>query len=77
MNTLSVALDALDVNDRLRAVDPDAVAPLVVSMRDVGLLSPGKVTHEAGRYRLISGAHRVAAARQLKWDRISAVLRTL
>lgn len=48
MNTLSVALDALDVNDRLRAVDPDAVAPLVVSMRDVGLLSPVEVTHEAG-----------------------------
>jgi len=75
VNTLSVALDALDVIDRLRAVDAKDVARLAVSMADVvGQLTPIEVTHEAGRYRLVSGAHRVAAARQLGWERIAAVL---
>lgn len=69
-----VALDALDVSDRLRAIDPEAVDRLVVSMGDtlVGQLTPIQVTHVAGRYLLVAGAHRVAAAQKLGWDRIAA-----
>ncbi len=52
--------------DRLREVDPEKVAELAQSMAGIGQFTPIVVWRKnpAGKYILIAGAHRVAAAKQ-------------
>lgn len=65
-----------------RARDPAAVALLKESMASVGLLNPITVTHRRANlgiaahdfYDVVSGRHRVEAARQLMWSEIDAVI---
>ena len=77
-----IALDVIDVGDRLRGTDRLQVEALAESMKARGLLSPIQVrpADGKGRYRLIAGAHRVAAALLLQaageagWNAIDAVV---
>ena len=73
--SLPTPLDMIVVEDRLRTVDEDAVEHIAESMRNLGQVYPIQVrTIEPGRFRLIAGAHRVAAARKLGWTHIEAFL---
>lgn len=65
------------VYDRLRAVDETKVKALADSMREVGLITPITVRADDSMgvgYKLITGAHRLAAARFLKWENIAAIV---
>lgn len=68
---LSIA--SVDVGVRLRRTDPAWVEALALLMREQGLLQPiAVVLEEGGRYSLVAGAHRLAAAKALAWDTIDA-----
>jgi ParB/RepB/Spo0J family partition protein len=57
-------------------IDPDHVSELANSMARHGLIEPIVVSHtEAGEWKLIAGCHRLAAAKQLQWELIPAVVR--
>lgn len=74
INPLGVA-----VADRLRKVDDEKVRALAASMKEVGLITPITIRENdmlGVGYRLIAGAHRLAAAKFLKWDSISAIIVT-
>lgn len=68
-----VAVDRIDVGERLRAVDPDWAAALAVSIEKDGLVHPVMLRPlPGGRLRLVVGAHRLAAHRVLGWPEIEA-----
>ena len=76
MNTpvLPIPLDQIEVGERLRAIDADYVSMIAASMAERGQDTPIIVTaHPAGegRYRLVAGGHRVAAAREAGWTEIA------
>jgi ParB family chromosome partitioning protein len=75
MNSQRIRLDAIEQGTRLRAVDPAYVEFLAASMAEKQL-TPIDVrpAAEAGRYRLIAGAHRFRAAAFLQWNEIDAVV---
>lgn len=63
--------------DRLRALDENNVKSLSASMDDSGLINPIVVRAHANPsmgYILVAGAHRLAAAKKLKWDNIAAIV---
>lgn len=83
VNTLNITstpipLAMVDDTKRLRLVDPAWVEGLAVSMEEIGLNNPIEVGEpgENGLYPLISGAHRLHAARLLEWETIPAVIFT-
>jgi ParB/RepB/Spo0J family partition protein len=57
-------------------LNPDAAAELKESMRVVGLLNPITVVEEKGRYRIMAGCRRYAAAADLGWKTIRATVFT-
>lgn len=75
-------IDSIEVHDRIRPIDPAAVDTLVVSLERVGLRTPISVRYYAERSSslpkgetddalvLMTGAHRLAAAKQLGWEKI-------
>jgi ParB-like chromosome segregation protein Spo0J len=67
-----ITLDRVEIPDGRRAVDPDAVARLKNSISVVGLQHPITVAKRDGGYRLLAGAHRLTAFRELGIERISA-----
>ena len=68
-----VALTDISVGEgRLRKLDPRLVDALAKSMRDRGQLQPISVRHRQGKYELISGHHRLEAARKLGWKTMRA-----
>src|SRR3984885_3890151 len=67
-----VPLDRVEIPGVRRAVDPDAVARLKNSIAVAGLLHPITVAKRDGGYRLLAGAHRLTAFRELGMERISA-----
>jgi uncharacterized ParB-like nuclease family protein len=79
MNIKKIPVDLVDVEDRLRPVNGDYVAEIAQSFEEKGGEGRGQITPievreagETGRFRLISGAHRLAAARQSGWKAIAA-----
>jgi hypothetical protein len=71
----------LEITDRIRALDEAAVANMMCSLGREGQLKPILIrvwpakNHTHTRLpRLISGAHRIEAARRLKWTHLSAWL---
>ena len=73
--SLPTPIDMIVVEDRLRAVDEAAVSHMAESMQQLGQLYPIQVkTIEPGRFRLVAGAHRIAAALELGWTHIEAFL---
>lgn len=62
-----IPVNEISVGHRLRTVDQDYVEMLAVSVAEVGLMHPVEVgpADKKGRYRLIAGAHRLAAIKSL------------
>lgn len=74
----AIPLDAVEPNPRQprQVFDPDALAELVASIREVGLLQPVVVRHlGAGRYQLVMGERRLRAARAAGLAEIPAIVR--
>lgn len=69
-----IAISAITIGDRLRVVDPDHVAELKIWIEEGGLKTPVEVWQPMGTegYRLIAGAHRIAACLDLGWTEIDA-----
>ncbi|MCY4318035.1 MAG: ParB N-terminal domain-containing protein [Alphaproteobacteria bacterium] len=73
--SLPAEIDMIETGDRLRSVDEAAVEHIAESMQHQGQLYPIQIrTIEPGRFRLLAGAHRLAAARKLGWTHIEAFL---
>lgn len=61
--------------DRLRPVDPQKVAQVARSFAEVGQITDIEVREvEPGTWQLVAGAHRLAAAKLLGWEGISATI---
>jgi ParB-like chromosome segregation protein Spo0J len=65
-------IDDITVPERHRDLDPEKVAELAASMRQIGQLSAIIVFRAEDSIILVAGRHRLEAARQLGWDRIDA-----
>jgi ParB-like chromosome segregation protein Spo0J len=63
---------SIDVGPGRRPLNQTAVDSLAESIAAIGLQSPITVKFGGGRYTLITGAHRLAACRKLRWERIPA-----
>ena len=70
--TVLLELDRIDLGQRLRTVNAGTVQHLAESMKIHGLQYPIQVRMEGDRYALVSGAHRLQAARHLAWPHIEA-----
>ena len=80
---LTLDVTAIPLKQILQPVQPtrarqnaDAEAELQDSMRTVGLLNPITVIEEKGRYRIMAGCRRYAAAASLGWKTIRATVFT-
>ncbi len=83
MGSYSIRVDDIEIGKRHRALSDDAVKRLAASLKDIGLRQPisvrivdemlvaGELT--AGVPVLVAGAHRLAAAKLLGWDRIDCL----
>jgi len=68
-----IPVDQIHVEDRLRSVNPDHAALIAESFRANGQMTPIEVRRdEAGKFVLVAGAHRLAAARLAEMDQIAA-----
>ena len=76
MNSILVELALIDDRERLRPVDTDWAQILAASIGERGLDTPVQLGEPdiGGRYRLVAGAHRVAAFRLLGRTSIPAVI---
>lgn len=74
MKSLPVAVRAIGEGKRLRPLSEPTVNALVESMKAIGLLQP-IVIHRPGGISpyLVAGAHRLEAAKRLKWESIMCV----
>jgi|GEM_PF-2093855 len=80
LRSLYLYLDDIEVGERLRSTDPEKVAALKASIAEIGLRAPITVSELPRRdweddgpcYRLVAGAHRLEAFRQLGEDEIEA-----
>ena len=77
-SAVDVALEQIDARrQRPRGLDGEHVAALAGSMAVRGLIVPIAVRPgpgAGGRFELVAGAHRLAAARELGWSSIAAVV---
>jgi ParB/RepB/Spo0J family partition protein len=69
-----ILIQHIDVSDRLRSLNEDGVKSLMASFQKIGLRTPITVRVDpAYEYQspvLVSGLHRLEAARRLGWDEI-------
>lgn len=74
--TNGVQLHKIDSSNRLRKALPVRVEALAEDIDERGLLTPIEVVGplEDGDYRLVYGAHRLAAAKLLGWENIPALI---
>jgi ParB family chromosome partitioning protein len=73
-----VAVDAIEPNPRQPrdVFDEDAMAELVTSIREVGVLQPVVVREmEAGRYQLVMGERRLRASKEAGLSVVPAIVR--
>ena len=79
-DVIEVRIDDIDVGDRIRAIQPTALHALKSSIAEIGLLNPVIIHPSPGTdmegsqspWGLISGAHRLAACRELGHTTIAA-----
>jgi ParB/RepB/Spo0J family partition protein len=70
-----IALNQIEVGGNVRELDPEHASALAGSMRVRGLIVPIAVRAlEGERFALVAGHHRLAAARELGWTAIAAVI---
>ena len=73
-----VPIDSIEPNPRQprEVFDPDALAELVISIREVGILQPIVVRElDPGRYQLIMGERRWRASREAGLGTVPAIIR--
>ncbi len=70
--TVLLELNRIDLGQRLRTINNGTVQHLAESVKIHGLQYPIQVRMEGDRYTLVSGAHRLQAARHLGWTHIEA-----
>jgi hypothetical protein len=73
MGPARIDISSIVVQDRLRPIDRQAVERLAESMRCLGQLQPIAVYRRDGSEVLVSGAHRLEAAKLLGWEHIDAI----
>ena len=74
---LPIDLSAIRVNKRLRDIDADAVTRIAYSMSEIGQQSPISVRpdpDDPALFILVTGAHRLEAARKLAWAQIESTV---
>ncbi len=71
-----VPVESVEVGKRLRSLDRAWVTTLAENIAEQGLHSPIDVVEVAGSYRLVFGAHRLAAFRHLGRPAIPAMVRS-
>ncbi len=80
VKTIEIAVDQVDDKNRLRLVDQDWVEALAESISNIGQKEPIEVVAQKRKgqppYRLIAGAHRLAACRLAGLDTIRAEVKT-
>ncbi|MBY6242524.1 ParB N-terminal domain-containing protein [Methylosinus sp. Sm6] len=69
--TQTIRIDEIDDLDRLRPVDPDNAAWIATSIETKGLMQPIVVRRVGDGYKLIAGAHRLAALKLLGWETVT------
>lgn len=75
MKSVAVPLDRIYVPMRLRkTLDPDKVEELAESILEHGLLTPIQVRRDDDRYVLVTGLHRLEAARMLGEKTVDALI---
>lgn len=62
-----LCVDEIECEPGRRQVNADAVERLAETMRSIGLKTPITVRHLQGRWVLVAGGHRLAAAKKLGW----------
>lgn len=69
-----VRVDQVEIVDRLRPVRASGVDSLLASIRELGVMKdPIHIRRKAdGKFELMAGAHRLAAAKELGWGEIDA-----
>lgn len=70
----TIAIDAILAEDRLRPTDPAWVDALAASIDQQGLQQPIVVVTKGKGFELLAGGHRLAAAKQLGWSEIDALV---
>jgi len=71
-----VALDRIRVPENVRALDPEDVKALAGSIKIQGMLVPVVLREDGnGRFELVAGFHRIAAAKTLGLVDVPAVIR--
>jgi ParB-like chromosome segregation protein Spo0J len=70
-----IKIAAIKIADRLRPIDGDRVQLIANDMLRHGLLTPIDVCREGAGYRLVDGAHRLAAMQALDWHEAPAFVR--
>lgn len=73
--TSMVAVGDITIGDRLRPVDGQAVAALMASVEQIGLIQPIQLRQIDGALLLIAGAHRLEAHKRLGRGAIRAEIR--
>ncbi len=68
----SIPVELIDLGDRLREVKSHRVEVLAKDIDLQGLLEPLVVVADGDRYRIVSGAHRLAAVCKLKFGIVEA-----
>src|SRR5262249_17387363 len=71
-----IAVDQVRVSPRNPRHKVEGLDELAASLQEYGLLQPVVVRRVNGPYELIAGHRRLAAAEQLGWHQIAAVVRT-
>lgn len=75
MKSVAVPVEQIYVPARLRkTLDPDKVEELAESIIENGLLNPIQVRRDDDRYVLVTGLHRLEAARMLGEKTIDALI---
>ena len=65
-----LAITMIDASPDNHRRELTGVPELAESMRQIGLMNPLQVVKDGGRYRLVAGHRRLAAAVLLKWETV-------
>lgn len=76
LTVTDIAVPLIDLPAGRRRIDPNWVEALAGLFADQGQKTPIEVIAEGERYRLVYGAHRLAAAQRAGWSTIAATVRS-
>jgi ParB-like nuclease domain len=71
----AILIDAITILPGRREIREEEVQTIAESMATIGLQTPITVRRNGEKYILVTGAHRLAAARKLEWTVIDCVVR--